>query len=344
MDVSRWQSSPIYLVVREITDGKDVPYKSSLKATLHTVDQDYPVFKITSQDLVRDYNKMMMDDVQVTVMVPLGDYIYLVYPNKEHLEMTIVKTPLMSIGDADDTSKGIEEIRYKCIFDITNPSFSSTDFGSFSQEALNSTQFVTFKFRLMDRNIEPLRVKMVQGVFRGVTASDLIKSILLGESQKILIDGQPAVIGLDLVEPDNQSINGQVVLSSGTHICEVPTILQEKYKGVYKYGIGTYYQRYYQNTPMWFVFPLFDFDRFDGGSEKNVAIFYSAPPKFTTGIERTYRVNAGVVEIIVTTDKHQINVTDVTQLNEGVGFRLIDSNAFMKKPVLIDEKGSAIGA
>lgn len=344
MDLGKWQSSPAYLSVRDITNGDDVPYKSKLSGVLHTVEHDYKIFKILSQHIVRDYNETMMDDVQVKIMVPLGDYIYLVYPNKDNLEMTIRKTPLNSMGSGENSASSIEETRYKCVFDTTNPSFTGTEFANYNQSTLNNTQFVDIKMKLMDRNVEPLRIKTVQGIFRGVSSSELIKSILLGESQNILIDGSPAVSGMDMVEPDNQIPNDQIILSSGTYICEVPTILQERYNGIYKYGIGTYYQRYNKNTPTWFIFPLFDFDRFDGGGEKNIAIFYSAPSKYTMGIERTYRVKSGVLEVIVSSEKHQMNVSDVTQLNEGVGFRMVDTAAFMKKPVMIDETGSAVGA
>jgi len=344
MDVAKWQSSPVYITVRDIVSGPDVSYKSRLSAILHTTTQDYPIFKILSEDFVRDYLLMMMDTVQIKVMIPMGDYAYLIYPNKDNLELTVTKTYLQSIGDSEDADKQIEQVRYKCILDTKSPSFTTNDLGNFSQQSMNSTQILTIKFQLMDRNAEPLRVKMVQGIFRGITAKDLITSVLLGEAQNIQVDGAPVVSGLDLVPPDNTAPFNQVILSSGTHICEVPNILQQKYGGIYKYGLGVYYQRYNNNTPTWFVYPLYDFDRFDGGREQNVAIFYFAPPKFTKNIERTYRVNGSLLEAVITTDKIQVNTTDVTQLNDGVGFRMLDPNAMMKKPIEVDDTGAAIGS
>lgn len=195
----------------------------------------------------------------------------------------------------------------------------------------------------MDRNVEPLRVKTVHGIYKGVTAEQVIKSILIGESQNIQVDGNPAIGGIDVVPPDATATIKQLSIPSGTYVCEVPTYLQEQVSGVYKHGIGTYYQRF-NGIPMWFVYPLYDFNRFDNGEEQNVAILYGAPPKFSSGVERTFRVNAGVLEAVITTEKRQVNASDVTQLNDGVGFRFNDQNAYMNKPVIIDDQGNAIGA
>ena len=344
MDLARWQTSPLFIAVREILNGKDQPFRYRLEAIIHTKDKDYKVFKVLSETIIRDYTKNMMDDTMITLHVPLGDYQYLIYPNKDNLELTVKKTSLDSISGEVSYNKPIEEIRYKCLFDSTNISYAATEYSAADQNSLNLSKFTSFRVRLMDRNAEPLRVKMVQGVFRGVTPADLMKSILLGESQKVLIDGKPSVTGLDLVKPDNQKPIQQVVIPSGTYICEIPTILQEEYTGVYKYGIGTYYQRYGKNqTPTWFIYPLYDFSRFDNGDHKDLAIFYAAPPKYTKHVERTYRVQSGVVQIIVTTSRYQVNVSDIVQLDKGVGFRLPDVNAFMKKPVKI-ENGQAFAA
>ncbi len=343
MNLANWRSSPVYLAVRDIFASEDPPFRNRLKAVLHTSDRDYTVFKILSEEIVKDYSKSMMEDIRLTCSIPLGDYITLVYPNKDNLEMTVTRTPMKARGDSNNGKKNIQQIKYKCLFEPINPSFTSSEISNYDQATLNNSQFVTVYFRLMDRNAEPLRVKMTQGVFRGIGPEEMIKAILLSESQQILVDGKPAAEGLDIVKPDKTKAISQVVLSSGTHMCEVPTMIQENYDGVYKYGIGTFFQRY-NGVPMWFVYPLFDFDRFDGREERDVAIFYSAPPKFTQGAERTYRVNPGVLEVVVTTDKHQINVSEIKQLNEGVGFRLMDTDAFMKKPAIIDADGEPVGA
>lgn len=343
MDPAKWQRSPVYLTVRSIFAGQDMPYKRKYDAIIHTTNQDYPAFKVTSVDFVRDYHSKMMDDIQIRVEVPMGDYAYMLYPQKDNLEVTLTKTALKGIGDTLDGSAQIEQVRYKAIWDPVNPTFTSKDLGNYSQKAMNTAQFIQLRLRLMDRNVEPLRVLTTQGVFRGVTPKQIITALLLGESQGIIVDGQPAVSGLDMVDPDNLALISQLVVPSGTYICEIPTLVQEGIVGVYKFGIGTYFQRF-NGKPTWFVYPLYDFDRFDSGKEKNTAIFYSAPANLTSGVERTYRIQGNILQAVINSEKTQKNTTDVTQLNHGVGYRYADQGAFMLKPVIIDSKGQAFGA
>lgn len=343
MDIDKFKQSPIWASVRDIINGDDNPIKVRVSATVHTQDYDYDAFKIYSIDYIRDYMNAMTDDCQIKLLIPLGDYAYLIEPNKNNIEITVNTIHLQSIGDAEDSSAEIEKVRYKAIFDPSNPTFGSTDVANYTQKTMNNADILTIKFRLMDRNVEPLRIKTVHGIFRGITPEALTQSILLGESQKIIVDDKPAASGIDIVTPDRTEINDQVVIASGTFIYEVPTYLQEKAGGFYKYDIGTYFQRYKGET-LWFIYPLYNYNRFDEDKERDVMIFYSVPPRYTGGIERTYRIEPGVVEAIVTSNKVQIDASDLSQLNRGVGYRLADAAAFMKKPIQLDEESSAIGA
>lgn len=344
MELDKYKSASIWASVKEILEEKkENSFKVRLEGVLHTEDEDYDLYRIVGFHTFRDYTKAMMDDIQMSAYIPLGDYIYLVYGNKDHLEVTITTTYLRAVGDKEDKDQEIIKTRYKAILDHSNPTFETSDFSNVSQQALNLSQVLTIQFRLVDRNVEPLRVKMTQGVFRGVAPDQLIKGLLLGESQKVKIDGKPAVEGLDLCKPDKTETSTQVVIPSGTFICEIPTYLQERAGGVYKYGIGTYYQRYKKagsppserQKPLWFVYPLYDHERFEGGKDRDVVTFFAAPSKLAGGVEKTFRTDSGTVEVVIATDKVTVTGTTVSQLNRGVGYRFADTNAFMKKPVKI---------
>lgn len=336
MDIGKYKESSIWASVKPILEQeKDNEIKIRLEAVIHADGQDYDVFRLMSFDVVRDYVTNMMDVIQVGIQVPLGDYQWLVHPKRDALEMTITKTYLKSVGDKEDKDKDKEKIKYKCIVDPSNPAHETSDIHNFSQQAINLADMVMVKFRLVDLKVEPLRVKMVQGSYRGIKPADLIKSVMIGESQKVKVDGKPAADGIDLVEPDKKEPSTQIVLPSGTFMFEVPTFIQERCGGVYKNSIGTYFQRY-KKKALWFVYPLLDFERFEGSKERDVAVFYSAPPKIAGFVEKTWKVEGGKIEIIVGTEKNFRNTTAVTQLNDGVGFRFMDNNAFMKKPVKIN--------
>lgn len=348
MDIDKYKSAAIWASVKEILEEeKPNPFKTRMEAILHTEEEEYDLFRMVALDQVRDYTNAMMDDTQLKAYVPLGDYVFLVYAHRENLEITITTTYLKSLGDREDKDKEIVKIRYKAILDPDSPRLEASDYSNVSQKALNLADMLTVKFRLMDRNVEPLRVKTTQGVFRGITPKKLITNLLLGESQKVTVDGKPSVEGLDLVDPDRTETNVQVTIPSGTFVCEIPTYIQERANGVYKNGIGTYYQRYNKKPekkkPLWFVYPLYDHERFEGSKGKEVAIFYAVPPKMATRAEKTYKVESGMIEIAIATDKITTNTTNVTQLNHGIGYRLTDSDAYMKKPVKVKDSGEAEG-
>jgi len=335
MSIENFKTSPIYASVNPIMQSSSKPVRTRLSAILSTSSLDYTILNIESVNVFRDYASSITDHTQIRINVPWGDYVYLIYPNRHNLELTLSKTVLNESGDSSSGDSSVTETVYKVTFDPTNPNFVGTEIGSRKQSDLNNSTLVSVSLQLLDRRVEAFRFKMVDGVYRGATAKQLISALLLGQAQKVQISGTPSADGIDLVEPDNTTVFTQAVFPSGTRAIRVPTYIQERIGGVYKNAIGTYFQTY-NDLGLWFVYPLYDHTRFDNNTGRDVVTFYATPKQITTGMERTYLADASSLSIAVTAERLYFSVDDITQMNEGVGFRMVDQTAFTTKPATFD--------
>jgi len=336
------EKTPLWLDIKRILQGKTNRVRFEYKGTLHTPKEDFEITKILTIDIVRNYVKNIGDEIFLQIMMPLGDYVKRLYPHRQNLEITIKRTSLFEAGQEKNTNDDIDVERYKAIFIYDkNPQIKTSDFDNIDKTSLDLTQILTVEFQLLNRALEPLRIKTTGGIFSNKNPKEVMQVLLGGESLKVLIDGKPSIDGIDIVEPDNTEKLSHVVIPQGTHVAAIPTYMQERMGGVYNAGIGTYLQTY-KNKRYWFVYPLYKYTRFktDKGPK---AIFYSTPPYRYPIVERTFRVEGDNIYILAMSTKKYIDKAEADMMNTGIGFRQADARAFMKKPVLLDEKGSVVG-
>lgn len=331
------EESPLWADIRNVLSSKNNSIRFEYRALLHTEKEDYNIMKVVAIDFVRDYANNIGDTIFLSFMMPLGDYRNKLYPYKDNLEISLKKIVLEEVGSTQKKNSKIVVERYKAAFlSDRNPNVSASETEMYDAESLNKMDVVEVKVQLLDRSLEPLRIKTTAGVFRQVTVKKLIHALLMGESQKISIDGKPAVDGMDIVEPNNTDVLNHVILPQGLHITAIPTFLHEKVSGVYAGGIGTYLQ-IYNEKKLWFIYPLFNLKRFDENVSK--AIIYAIPKEKLTFSDRTYKKEGEILHILATSAKVFKDAGETDYMNKGSGFRITDARAFMKKPVKLTEDG-----
>lgn len=332
------EKSPLWLDIRRILQGKSNRVRYEYKGTIHTTKEDFEITKILTIDIVRNYVKNTGDEIILQIMMPLGDYVKRLYPHRQNLEITIKRTALFEAGQEKNTNDYVDIERYKAVFIYDrNPHIKTSDFDNIDKTSLDLTQILTVDFQLLNRALEPLRIKTTGGIFSNKNPKETMPALLGGESLKVLIDGKPSIDGIDIVEPDNKEKLAFVSIPQGTHITAIPTYIQQNMGGIYNAGIGTYLQTY-QNKRYWFVYPLYNYTRFktDKGPK---AVFYSTPPYRYPIVERTFRVEGDNIYILAMSTKKYMDKAEADMMNTGIGFRQADARAFMGKPVLLDEKG-----
>lgn len=325
------ENSPLWADVRDIFASKKSISRWEYRAILHTEKADVPVRKILHWEENRDYYANVGASSHIKFDMGLGDYEFFLYPFRSHLEVTVKIIPI-----ADSGSEIIEEAivqRFKAIFPPDkNPIVIAGKDGMHDARGLNQAQFVDVLLELQDRALEPLRRKMTSDSFRELSVERLIRSLMYCESRNILVDGKPAIDGVEMDTPDNDEIQSEIVIPDGTLLSNLPTWCQEKGAGVYSTAIGTFFQRY-DGRNLWFIFPIYRFTKFDTAKKK--LIIFNVPNGRYNGTDKSYKVEGNVIKIVSTNGSEIKDEAGNSELNKGFGFRMVNAKSVMRKPVKV---------
>lgn len=331
------QATPLWSDIKDIVSSANNVTKWTYKAMFHTVKEDIAIGQLIHWEENRDYAGMVGSSGHISFNLGLGDYQYRLYPNRSHMEISIKTIGLNNDGTEKDGLTDVQ--RFKVIFHPDkNPVLTAGKDALQTIESLNLTQMVKVTLEIQDRALEPLRRRTVGGVYRNVTTEQLIRGLMVGVSQQLEVEGKPVVDGIELDTPDNTAIQQEVLIPQGTLLSNLPTWCQEKGEGVYNTAIGTFFQRYDKKN-LWFVFPLYQFKRFD--KKKKKLIIYNVPPGRLNGVDKTYKIDGDLIKIISVNGAVIRDEAGNQELNSGFGFRLAHAGAMMSKPVKI-ENGKAI--
>ncbi len=330
------KNHPLWEDFRSIFEKPETADNIHLTGEVHTVNEDVPIFKILQAENVRNYMKDTSEFFVVTAYMAAGDYLYRVYPYKDNLEVTIKQMWMTTKGELDE-DRPPKTNRYKAIFKPEmNPRGTNDPLSQRKIDDLNRLAPVTIVLELQDRREEALRSKTVSGIYHDLKMEDVIRAATYYEVQKVKVEGKTPLEVIDIVEPDNQQPYPHLLLPSNIFVEDLPGWLQEKAKGVYNAGIGSFFQDF-EDKPSWFVYPLYNDQRFDKAGKKLVV--YDVPQDKMPGMDTTYRKEGDVLYVATTGNTGNLKTAHNRELSQGVGFRFADGESFMKKPVEITSDG-----
>jgi len=322
----------IFKDIEQILKKTKPPTTFQYTGIVHTENKNINVYKIIAVDTIRNYKDNISDEIHLLVMINNKDYYRDIYPNANNLEFSfdITEFKLSKYSDEEQVDKYTE--RFKAILkDRENKNTINSGGENLSDRELDLTGFTEVRFQLLNRILEPLRIKQIKGVFTNILPNDILQTILHTESNKILVDGKPIIESIDVVPVNNTEIQNNIVINSGTMLIDIPDLLQNEYCGIYGSGLGSYIQKYMGKTT-WFVFPLYNFKRFESETSKKI-IFYNTDKSILPASEVTYREEAGTLYVMITGKVMYHNDLDNNYMESGVGFRVPHARSFMKKPV-----------
>lgn len=322
MPIGQYSVTSIYEDIKKVVEKEDDLHQHVFRGILHTTEDDVVIFKITSLFIMRDYISNIGDYINVSFKIGLGDYIYKIHPHRKNMEFSLKKITNSSFVDKDEA---IKVKKYKAILSENDSnSFSGSGIDLKDIETLNSTQFVDINLQLLDRSLEPIRIKTTSGTFRKTDILNLMKTQLVVETNKILIEGKISLDSMDIVLPDNKKIYNSIVIKEGTLITDLPFILQKYKGGVYSSGLGSYIQKY-NNKLIWFIYPLYSTKII----KKNIKIIiYNTNNSAEIGVGNSFNIENDIITII--SDQVYItNISDEEYMNKGSGVKLSDGSKFM---------------
>lgn len=331
-----YEDSTVWQNVKDIIKHSKGTRLYDFKGTIYTPNESVGVWELNDIEFIRDYVNDVSYAIKIRFRIGLGDYVNRIYPHRDNLEFRLERFPIKEGGTQRKTTEPPIIRRFKVIFDPSiNPPVGVSDLQMNKIQDLNKVDMPQLCFELVDRNMEPLRIKFTSGIYRNKKLIDFIRATLGGESLRIKVDGKPVIDALDIVEPDNKEEIPHIVIPAATHLSSITTLIQEKI-GIYNKGLGTFFQTY-RDKRTWFVYPLYDDERFDKVEYK--AVFYTVPQDKLPQLDRSYWEDGKVLKVAVTAQRMYKDSAELTMMNSGSGFRMPDANAYMKKPIKITADG-----
>ena len=317
--------TPLYREATSIVNNGETGSGVGWKAIIHIVGQNktYVPLQVIAINIRCDFVKAYTDEFTCTLLIPLGKYARLIYPNRTSLEITLSKTPLRESSDDARYDAELESERYSAIL-IDGDKSPTVGQGreTNDEDSLDLMDMLPVSFQLTNKAMEKLRMVSVGGIFRNTTVKDTIRSLLTKQSQDIKVDNKRVLEGVDIVEPKNASKRDHILLPQGIKIFDVCDYIQKNI-GVYNAGVGSYIR-----NKIWYVFPLYDTTRFNE-CKQTLSLLILPRNKFPQ-LERTYKKKGNSLTVLITSETGFKDDSGTQYLNFGNGARFADANKFME--------------
>lgn len=288
------------------------------EAVFVTEQEEIATLSVISLDFIRDYRKAATDEVLVKVAVPWGQYLHRVLPFKENLKMTLTRTTVTRSGVASSRPV-IEQTFIAFLPNEAETGMLADSPETSTEEASNLSGIRIIQVQLQEEAFALARSEMVGGVFRDSRPFDILLSLLFNSINGMEIDQENAILGVNAIEPSNQTRRTTTVLPHGIPLVTVGDKLQTQFGGIYSAGFGCYLQKGY-----WYVWDLYNYKRFD--EAEYTALFILAPSKRYRGVEVTHRVVDKHLVAMITGGVSRLDPSEVLLLNEGNGARFTNTD------------------
>lgn len=277
-----------------------------------------PVSDVVEVRLLRDFVNNYSDELSLEVFMPLGDYVYDIYPNRAELTVSLYRHPIDPKSGADRIDGQVVSQQFKAL--LVAPTDYNTLAGSAlpsSRAELNQQQVHRFRIQLIDPVIFECN-----GYQTSITVYNQNKVDLLADLMSIP-EGIKGVAVSKLTAPETIK---SLVIPDGVNLVALPGWLQENASGLYNSGCGWYLQRGF-----WWIYPLYDTSRYESG-DKVVTIVNLSETQMSN-VESTYLETASEIYLITTGQVVFEDKTDGSQLSVGSGVRVGQQNMLADDPL-----------
>lgn len=323
-EIIEFEKTPLWYELLEVLGKCDQHSQVTWKAIVHLDDNGTLYNPITVHNVMikRDYVLSYADEMMCTLSIPLGKYARKIYPNRNRLQITLLKMILQEGTTIIDPDAPVETERFSATLIEDGPAVAEIQGQETTDEAsLDLVNILDVRFQLFNKATEKIRITQVGGIYRKTTVSDVMLSCITPLIKDLKIDNVRNMAGVDLVPTNNPTKYEQIILPQGTKLIDVPGYLQNRF-GVYSAGLGSYVQNRF-----WYIYPLYDTNRFNA-SKRTLTIFI-LPKKKYPELERTYRILGPAITVLCTSDSDFRGDNEISYANEGNGVRFADADRML---------------
>lgn len=314
------EESSIWDLVKKVINSDVKPVHKYWTLGIHANGNTITPLKLLNIDRIRDFEQNTGPVVMVDVVLPLGEYTYLVYPFQDKLEITLYGNPLQEAGQIDDEdAEPVSERFTAYLVDKGNPMMNNNGPNTPTQEILDLTNTITCTFQLMSKTIEQLRMRSYGNNFRNQTVEEVLRTVMTVESQKVDVDSEFLPKGVDIIEPSNKEKMPHILIKQGIPLVDIPNYIHLTQGGIYSAGLGYFYEKDY-----WYIYPCYDTNRFQKADHTLTVV--NIPSNKLPQVERSYLVKGTSLTVLATGDVRFVDDSTKRQLNFGNGVMFADAS------------------
>lgn len=330
------RNHPAWKDIQAISTASDRVLWVDYAVTIHTAKEDFPILGVTMMEHSQKYMSELSEYYVLRGLIGAGDYTHRLYPNRENLECSVKFIRKKDNGEIDPNYPPYT-VRFKAHFRTDMmPRVNGDSLAMEELETLNLMPPVDLVLELQDRSEELLRRKRCDGIYPNLSVEDLMRVTMKYEAEKAKVDGKPLIDKIDIYPPDNLAKYPHIVLPADLMVMDLPGWVQEKGKGVYYTGIGSFFQRV-EGEAFWFVFPSYKPERFTEPGNK--LLLYHLAPSVMPTTDNTFRKDGDIISILSTGGTGTVESAYSEELNQGTGFRMPDAEALSTFPAEVTADG-----
>lgn len=311
-------------VYRIVNAAKGTP-SVHIDATIHTTSGDIQVLRVLNHDVVRDYVLQYSDEISLVAIVPAGQFAYKIIPSRNELEVTLFGASMDLHGSTPLDGRKLGQQRFRAVLKkADDPILEASARELLSEATMDLQNLEVVEFQLFTKAMEQFSMMACGDIYRRSTVADLIRTLLLQSSKRIDVEEAYRPKGIDMVEPVDNAPREHIVIPHGTMVYDAPGYIHRYCGGIYSAGLSYYYQDDY-----WFVFPTYDYKRFQDAARQLVIV--QVPENKLPGIDHTYLVEGSVVNLIATGELLLDDTSDLRKRATGNGVRFADASKLFEE-------------
>lgn len=304
--------------------ARDVHFAYECEINIEGMDEPIKPFKLLTIETSRHYatindkiRAQYGDFIIATMMIGLGTFSKVIYPNRHKLSVTIFKTPMFELNMDDNKADKTYVERYRAHLLINKDDvLESNDNNADDLDAREYDGFKQIPFQLVNLTLDQLRLKTINTCYSDMTMFNIIRGTYTREAGLLDLPIEDKLKGVEIVldEVNNDLIRPQTIVEA-IPVMGFVDYLQNHY-GVYSAGAGHYIQGRW-----WYVYPEFNTKRFDK-SEFTMTVV-NVPKNRMPQMERTYYEDGEKLFVLSTGEVTHVDELEFNELNRGNGVRFL---------------------
>lgn len=315
-----FDQSPLQPMVMNIAQsGGDQPAVRFNALVYYNDTQYVEPYRVIGEDKLADFTKDFSDSIVISMIVPAGDHVYKLVPNRSTLTVELTRSAETYLGTDMNASTETTVQRFKATMlntedDVANQYASA----AVTEFKLNMFDFRVVRFQLLSEFVEKLRTVQIGTVHRGTKVEDIIRTEMHRNLESL--EATSGFQGVTMRGTAKDTADTQVIIPQGTRLVDLPKYLQETERGVYGSGMSAFYR-----DGQYYVWPTYDLTGYTVNEEKLTII--NVPQTRYPGIERTYKLEGKHLTIVTTGETASSDSSDIIQMNRGNAFRTANAGA-----------------